>query len=254
MRGIDLRIRATRVFQVSGKITLPPGAPPGMMIPLMLFNEGMQNRGQMVRTRIQESLFAFENVPPGSYIVNAVPYKNGDNGQSSTLTAHYPVTVGDADVAGLEIVLSAGAEIPGVILLDGEPFTPEVGVVLQAQKGIGNSAAQAKDGTFTLHDVARAFYDVKINGGLDGYYVKSIRLDGRDLPLHECDLTSGAGGRLGSAPVGKARACDYWLGDEHQRKSSAGGRCKPLGQRRPRNLHRSHPLRRPVHDKESPSR
>jgi hypothetical protein len=190
VRGLSLRVRSTRVYSIRGLASNATGEPVSG-VPLMLVSLD----GSMSNTGTTRGAFEFQNVAPGNYVIQAVPY--GDRNSVNKVTAHVAVMVGDADVADLRVTLSPGAEIPGVVKLDDGPSTQAFQVTLEPLNGGGlDDTANVKDGAFELRSVAPTLYHVATSGLADGYYVKAMRFAGRDIAHRELDLTSGASDTL----------------------------------------------------------
>ncbi len=190
VRGLNLRVRTARVYSIRGKAFIAGGEPLAG-IPLMLISAD----GSMSNTGTTAGLFEFQNVVPGSYVIQAVP--DGERNSVNRPTAHVPVTVGGEDVTDVQIALSPGAEIPGVVKLDDAPATQTFQVTLEPLNGGGlEDVANVKDGAFELRSVAPTTYYIAITNLPDGYCVKSMRFAGRDVVHRELDLSSGAGGTL----------------------------------------------------------
>lgn len=194
IRGINLRTRSVRVFNIRGTATQADGDP-ATGIPLLLLSLDGANHGSS-SAGTTGGAFEFRNVTPGNYVIQALPHRSA--GESSALTAYVPVTVGDGDVDDVHVALVPGAEIEGVARLDDAPFTQNgVSITFEPINGRGiNNGAQIKEGAFTFHNVAPTSYRLVIQNLLGGYYVKSIRFGGRSLIHNELDLSAGSGGTL----------------------------------------------------------
>lgn len=195
VRGIELRVRSLRVYSVRGKAVSASGENVSG-VPLMLIHAGGMNRGSMSNTGTRLGVFEFQNVAPGNYVIQALPFRNSEGGGAASLTAHVPVTVGEADIDDLRVTLGAGAEISGKITLDDAPLGQSVSVTLQPENGVGvDNNVQVKDGSFTMRNVAPAVYRVQLQA-LPMGYVKTIRFGGKELVRRELDLSAGGGGTL----------------------------------------------------------
>lgn len=196
VRGLELRVRTARVYSIRGKATNQSGEPVNG-VPLMLVHADGPSRGSMSNAGTRGGLFEFQNVVPGVYAIQSLPVRSPEGGATASMTAHLPVTVGDADVENLQVTLSPGAEIPGSVKLDDAPFSQNLSVNLQPANGAGiDNNAQVKGGVFALRGVAPTLYRVMIQNLPDGYYVKAIRFGGRDLVRRDLDLSAGGSGTL----------------------------------------------------------
>ncbi len=194
LRGINLHVRTARVYSIRGKATNTNGDGVSA-VPLMLVSINDVARGSASSAGTSGGEFEFQNVAPGNYVIQAVPYA-GRNG-ASMVTSHVLVTVGEEDVADVQVAVIPGAELSGVVKLDDAPSTQTFEVSLQPFNGGGlYNNARAKDGAFALHGVAPTLYHVAVSNLLDGYYLKAMRFAGRDIAHRELDLNSGASGTL----------------------------------------------------------
>jgi hypothetical protein len=162
---------------------------------LLLIIAGAPTRGPVENAGLHGGTFEFTNVAPGNYVIQSVPYRNAEGGPMITLTAHVPVSVDDADVDDIQVMLSPDAEISGLVKLDDAPFSQNLSLTLQPINGVDNNA-QVKGGVFALHNVTPNVYRVVTHNLTDGFYVKAIRFGGRDLVHRGLDLSSDAGGTL----------------------------------------------------------
>jgi len=190
VRGLNLRARTARVYSIRGKAFNAGGEPlTGIVLMLVSVDGSMSNTGTTA------GLFEFQNVGPGSYVIQAVP--DGERNSVNRPTAHVPVTVGEEDVTDVHVTLSPGVEIPGVVKLGEAQSTQTFQVTLEPLNGGGmEDVANVKDGAFELRSVAPTVYRVAIGSLPDGYCVKSMRFAGRDVVHRELDLSSGAGSTL----------------------------------------------------------
>ncbi|MCU1335499.1 MAG: hypothetical protein JWO19_1080 [Bryobacterales bacterium] len=220
MRGIDIRLRKTRFHRVSGSVAgLPaalPGADPangkakqakgadGGFVPggpgliLSLTPRNGQGGRQIAGTAVNaaDGTFEFAAVPPGSYYIVA----QSPGPAQQRITARVPVDVVNSDINGVSVRLQPPLAVSGKVTVDStQPsvrmsslrlnFTP-------AEPGVGNQAngqtQLADDGTFQTTLAADA-YLVEAGGLPDGYYLKSVKLAGREMPDATLDLSYGGG-------------------------------------------------------------
>ena len=195
VRGIELRVRSVRVYSIRGKAVNANGEPVHGM-PLLLVHTGGPNRGSMSNTGTTAGVFQFQNVVPGTYAIQSLGSRSVDGGGSPALTANLPLTVGEGDIDGLQVMLIPGADISGTVKLDDTPYSENLFIALQTTGALGvDYNAQLKAGAFTLRSVLPTVYRVTVQNIPKGY-VKSIRFAGRDLVHRELDLSAGGGGTL----------------------------------------------------------
>jgi hypothetical protein len=200
VRGIELRVRSVRVYNIRGKAVNATGeAVHGT--PLLLIHTGGPNRGSMSNTGTTGGVFEFHGVAPGTYAIQSLGSRTQgsntmDGGGSPMLTANLPLIVGEGDIDGLQVMLIPGADISGTVKLDDAPYSENLSIALQTTGATGvDYNAQLKAGAFTLRSVLPSLYRVTVQNIPQGY-VKSIRFAGRDLVRRELDLSAGGGGTL----------------------------------------------------------
>jgi len=218
VRGIDIRLIKARYHHVSGSLAgLPAQAPAadakqkgkgrggdagfalaGPGIVLSLVPRGSAGGRQLAGASIlADGTFEFPAVPPGSYYIVA----QSAGAVQQRLTARAPVDVGNGDIDNVSIRLQPPLALSGILTIDGtQPnvrmgslrltFTPtETG-----GGGLGrNGQTQLNDdGTFQA-TLAADSYIVEAGGMPDGYYLKSVKLAGREMPDATLDLNYGGG-------------------------------------------------------------
>jgi hypothetical protein len=178
--GIDIRLKKSRAFRVSGKVVTSASKSLLDDIELDLFQQ--DGPPATPSAEIGDGRFEFREIIPGSYIIRP------DSGSHSlTLVGSIAIAVRDEDVRDLSLVLGAPVEVKGTWALDGADigdvsppyliFTPDNGQA-QPQMWVANG------GKFTAQlGSGRHRLEVMHPG-----YVKSIRLNGQDAAADKIDL------------------------------------------------------------------
>ena len=204
LSNIDFRIRKIRSYHVRGKLLDATGqAARNVSVQLLPAGSGSFSRfGAPVQ---QDGSFDIGSVASGPYIVWSQRSEGG-----TSVSARRSINVGDQDVDHVLLTLAPGFDISGSMQIEGAaPVAPKpdgtqpapppmrVQVMLQPLERIGQSprAPVENDGTFVLHNVAAAVYQLTIIGG-PGKYLKAIRFGDREVPNAEIDLTQQSGGSL----------------------------------------------------------
>lgn len=223
LRGIEIRLRKARVFHVRGRVvnTLTGATPLGMMLTItpkdnsdFMFGRNMQS------IRGKDGSFEFNNVAPGTYIVQpngggsvttSTDPVTGETIRSARLVGRAVVSVSDDNVENVVVALGAGVEVTGTVKIEGGETQPPAAatpgakppalptVVLNAAEGVNfnsNRAQSKDDGTFQLRGIAPDVYRINVIGLPDGAYLKSIRFGGQEVTKTTVDLSSGASGQL----------------------------------------------------------
>ncbi len=125
VRGIEIRMRKTRVFRVSGRALHSSGALTQgvqlMLIPLAGENSFSFGRAQAV-VRDQNGIFEFNNILPGAYVLQTMGGPGGPRGPGGApavpMLGRMHVSVGGEDVNNVTINLGPGADLTGQFLLE----------------------------------------------------------------------------------------------------------------------------------------
>jgi hypothetical protein len=215
VRGIEIRLRKERVFQVSGKLVDARTGEP-VNIPLGWLHSGSEAARDYAVAR--NGVFNFADRLPGGYLIVPGPntITNEQNYSAKGHSLRYPVTITDHDIRDLVVPVGPGVALAGTIFDEtGVPvsqmFAPRQApsansasaiarhpnVRLQALDnvfGYQPPAIQSKDdGSFEVRDLAMDRYHITVDGYPSGSYVKSIRLGSQEVKNGIVDLTAGGG-------------------------------------------------------------
>ncbi len=129
--------------------------------------------------------FEFIGVPPGSYLLRALP--PGPPTTSTTLT------IADKDVMGIELAVPFFAELPGkIVLADGAKFPAGIkGISLEARYSNGSmGTSPAADGSFRLH-LSQGDFQIRLRNLPLGFKVDSVKVKGVDAPNNVVHIAPG---------------------------------------------------------------
>jgi 5-hydroxyisourate hydrolase-like protein (transthyretin family) len=221
LRGLDIRLAKARYHRVTGTvqgipvnvaadaskarakgkaadgsaIAFPPGR--GIIVALAPRAFAGGRGGQLSAAIREDDSFEFPAVPPGSYyliVQNTFPGQQG-------VTARVPVDVGNGDVNNVAVRLQPALAVSGKVTVDSTQPNVRLGSLrltfTPSEPGPGNQGRNgqtqiADDGTFQATLAADA-YLVEAGGLPDGYYLKSVKLAGREMPDATLDLNYGGG-------------------------------------------------------------
>lgn len=229
--GVDLQLRMVQTVKVSGTLTGPDGPAPNMGIKLL--PSGMDsllvdNGFETATTATDASgAFTFPAVPTGAYTVKVLrvprpappapppppPPGAGRGAQvlmpspvpalpaEATLWAEFPVSVGDSDVANLDVALRIGARITGRIVFEGSatPVTPDMlqrmTVSVSPADGrpmlVNSQGRVDATGQFATPGYPPGRYFLSANAPGPGWFFKSATLGGRNLDDDPLDIQGG---------------------------------------------------------------
>ena len=128
--------------------------------------------------------------PPGAYNLLA-----SAGTPERRLWVRRPVTVGNADVEGLEITIPPPGFLEGRVAIEGDPradlskITVRVLPAYPNTTVLGNASAKpAPDGSFHIANLSPDRYRLAAFAEAGGLYLKSLRASGQELPGQIFDL------------------------------------------------------------------
>jgi len=192
-QGIDLDVRPVHAVHVSGRVVNASSGRTTQNAYVMLMpaaadpRRGLGRVAMMTASRYSASAegprgdFEISGVPAGSYWATATLQDDQRQSQGRVL-----VQVGDADVQGLTIPVSAGANLAGHVRVDPQrPFDySKLAVAAIPADGLpfGAQGTQVRpDGGFTLENLMAGNYHLQVSGFPEEYYLKAARLGGGDV-------------------------------------------------------------------------
>jgi hypothetical protein len=222
LRGIDIRLLKTRFHRVSGSVAGLPAstlaadvargkgkakggdngfagfAPGGSGVVLALTPRNGEGGRQIAGAAVSgDGTFEFAAVPPGSYTIVA----QAPGPAQQRLTARAPVDVGNSDVSNVSVRLQPPLALSGKVTVEGTQSSVRLSSMrltfTPSEPGPGNQGRNGQtqlsdEGTFQT-DLAAESYVVEAGGLPDGYYLKSVKLAGREMPDAILDLNYGGG-------------------------------------------------------------
>jgi hypothetical protein len=188
--GIDFGLQLVRTARVSGRVQNPDGSSPrqGNVNLMPQANVRSGGNGNAFGGRIgPDGQFTIANVPPGAYTLRA---RNND--RDAPLSTLQPLSV-SGDVSNVLVVLQTGGSISGSLVFQpgstGPPsdFT-QIRIAAPSTEPDENAGPNPnprvnRDGTFTIDGVSVGTHLIRSNGGggLRGWNLKSVTIDGRDV-------------------------------------------------------------------------
>ncbi|MCW5981922.1 MAG: carboxypeptidase regulatory-like domain-containing protein [Bryobacteraceae bacterium] len=180
--GLDVRLRKSKAVRLKGEVTgvAGDGKATVRLIPKDAGVMGMLfGRNASVKS---DGTFEIAGVAPGSYTLRV----SGDPIGMRPLGAGMALEVGDQPVEGIIVATGSPLPVNGAIVMDQDSKAALGGarVILEPMGGltmIPPNTKVAEDGTFTLQDVPPEKYLVRLMGGPEDTYVKSVRLGSREM-------------------------------------------------------------------------
>ena len=205
--GIDIRVQRAASHSVAGSIVDASGAPAdGAGISAVPLGEDSTSAHATSRN----GQFVLFGLTPGRYIIQASigdPTRPGDPPPRRELeTGYADVEVGDVDLDGVAIDLSRPQKVAGRVVFEGAstPAGPSLRMVVQTRPAARSITAAfsrppygavTDDLTFQLTHVYRRPLVVDVTERPEGWVVKSVRFDGRDITNVPTDLTASSATR-----------------------------------------------------------
>lgn len=233
-RGVDFRMARTRAVSVKGRVTGPVSFSAQRVPMVMMLSRGSRfaaDRPAYSRVK-PDGTFDIRGVLPGQYSLTVMfEYEGG------RLTGRRDLDITDANVEGLEVALSPGADLSGSVRVENSPdTTPKLDslrILLQAGDefvpyGFGNATVQS-DGTFLAKDLGDGNYRVRVVGLPERHYVRSVRAGDSDVTEAGFPIAQGsAPGPLLITLSGDAGAVEGRVVDS-DKKARSGARVVLVG-------------------------
>jgi carboxypeptidase family protein len=185
--GINMALTEAASFTISGKVMRSDGKPAtgarlmSMRHPPEGF--GMMFGGSGVDT---DGSFKLSNMLPGKYRLTSSTTRDGKQESGSVI-----VEIGGEDLQNVFVVLGNGAEVSGKIVVEGQSAQPieprQIRVTLVPDAGpmmggfFGGGPQETKDDLTFTQNVAEGSMRFNVNLPTGNFYLKSIRMEGRDV-------------------------------------------------------------------------
>ena len=189
LAGVDLVLLRSRMPDISGVVVRADGsAAAGLEIHLVAGN--VLAMSSLSATSGAKGDFRFESVAPGSYQLAAVV--------SPVETASLPLVVGESDVPGLLLLLSARSVVSGRVRFAGESFPmASVSVNVRAADLLSFFSTATTDAKWgfvlpTTFGIGRGL--LRVSGLPKGWWLKSVVAGGRDITNDPIEFADGLDG------------------------------------------------------------
>lgn len=198
--GIDIRMQRSRMYSVSGIVRSASGQPPEGAI---VVAHALERHAPGARTRSEGGSFELRGLTPGRYVVTASLCQPRDAerplpGCEPEFGFGHVDVIGE--VSGLVIPMARPRAFAGRVVFDGVPAPPSSRVRLVVQTRPPPDLRRAvlsplpavvhDDLTFTLTNLYQVPLAVDVQDLPDGWALKAVRYDGRDITDLPVDLSS----------------------------------------------------------------
>lgn len=195
--GIDIEMRPMPARRISGRLSGPGGAGPNLALRLVSQDPSVTRTSPATFIDTPMAMadgngdFVFVGIAPGTYTL--VVIRAPRSATDAVAWATEQVTVGDSDVAGLQVQLQPGATISGKFVVEGTGTLPlaawkSVTVTSRAIPGSAgayqsiNNAGQADAAlNFTTRQTIPGPAVMQVSGLPSGWILKSITLNGENV-------------------------------------------------------------------------
>jgi Carboxypeptidase regulatory-like domain len=196
--GIDFALQLVQTARVNGHVQNPDGSAPrqgnvNLTPQANVRSGGFANYGGRIGA---DGQFSIANVPPGLYTLRA---RNND--RDAPLSASQPLSVASGDVNNVLVVLQTGGSISGTLVFQPGSTSPpsdftQIRIVAPSAEPDENAGPNpnprvGRDGTFTIDGVSVGTHLIRANGGLRGWTLKTVTVDGRDVTDIPIQIRSG---------------------------------------------------------------
>ena len=200
--GIDIRIQRVGSFSISGTVTGADGAPAtGAWVHAAPVEEHAPSASAVA----EAGHFHIKGVMSGRYLLTASLRNRVSDDPTSPPTerGHAVVDVQDADASGVVIALARPRTLRGTVVFDGSPAPPsrQLHMVVYTRpveerwargEGSPTRAPVNDDLRFELSGLFPLPRLLTVSDLPEGWAIKTIRLDRRDITLDAADLTAGS--------------------------------------------------------------
>ncbi|HTA71339.1 MAG TPA: carboxypeptidase regulatory-like domain-containing protein [Bryobacteraceae bacterium] len=213
--GIDIFLTLVHTVRIHGRVTSGLG---GQVVPepsiTLRWNDPDNTGSVSAPVNIAfdaDHNFEIKGVTTGPYVVIATTVEDG-----KALSSRTPISVADADVANLDIVVGPEQAWKGKVHIEDDDSTPLSGIQVSLEPRRATAPATRatvdESGNFSLPFVPQEIYDLFVANAPEGAYLKSVRVGnfdrlatglesepGGDPPAMEVVLSMHGGGVNGRA-------------------------------------------------------
>jgi protocatechuate 3,4-dioxygenase beta subunit len=204
-RNVDVKLRKSTVFHISGRTVGPDGLGKGSGTLQLLRKDGAPGTALgSVSFNSFDGNFEISGVPAGSYLMVVSPTNNSNE----KLFARQAVDVA-ANREGIRVQLAPARQVGGSIRIEGKAAGSLQGTRIELCRlnatGGTPSAPVKDDLSFSLENVTLGPYTVCVTHLPAAYYVKSVLYDGKEVPATGFEAVSHASLSIVVSAAGASR-------------------------------------------------
>ena len=197
--GIDVRVQRTGGRTVTGTVVDAAGMPANGA---MVWASSVEQFNRSGSATVRDGAFSIAGLVPGAYMLRATiggqwPGESNPASREREM-ASLDVDLSAVDATGVALALSTAVKVRGRVLFDGGPPSPSQvsRLLVRASPWFSlffdpASALVRQDATFELPEVFPLPVIASIQGLPEGWAVKSVRFNGRDVTYTPANLAAG---------------------------------------------------------------
>ncbi len=197
--GIDVRVQRTGGRTVTGTVVDAAGMPANGAMVSVVSVDGFNRSGSAT---VRDGAFSIAGLLPGDYMLNATiggqPRGDPNPASREREMAAVDLDLNAVDATGVPLAMSKAVTVRGRVMTDGERPTPaQVSRMIIRAFPLFSlfmdhaSAPVRDDATFELTETFPVPVIVSMYGLPDGWMVKRVRVNGRDVTYSPANLAAG---------------------------------------------------------------
>lgn len=194
--GVDFNLQPARTVTVSGRVFNAVTGRPGVGTSIF-FAPRRRDQAPIFsfysRAYVQDPQgdFKVENVIPGSYYLIGLTTVEGKQ-----YTSRLPIEVGDADLTGINLIISPGATLKGLVEVTGKADITAMQISLRSRDqevyfGARAAGTPKPDGSFVISSVSDGSYEVDVTPLPEDAYLKDVRVGDQSILTSGLEITGG---------------------------------------------------------------
>lgn len=190
--GIDIVLTSSTTFRIRGRVFNSITGKAGSQTFVQAFPKGSYENSPVAGiSNSNTGEFSIGGLGPGSYDLFCIWHDEG-----KMYEAHQTVEITNADVGEVQLVIGAGVEIRGRVLMEGTSASQTsdawISLSTESMNYWGRGAARPKaNGSFVLAEVTPGSYQVEMQSSCQECYLKSALFGGEDVLTKGIEIAQG---------------------------------------------------------------